>query len=403
MVLFVTQTSLRTNKILNSLYLLAIITFFNQGIGNLAAQPLYYFLRETLGISVPTIMTLGALANLPWMIKPLWGFLSDSFTIFGYRRKSYIILFAFICTIASLLIGLSPFISLPVLIGLMIFGSIGEAGGNVAVNGMVVEEGNQTGETGKLQSIEWGSLGVGSVITGVLGGYIAEKASYHFAYIILALFPILIAITALKHHEPKAENQNKAVKPIIQDFLLKLKNKQIFLVCAFLFLLWFSPSFGTPLLDRMRTVLHMSKVWIGWLDTIGAACGILGAVVYFKINQKINMKRWLYYGTLISAIATFAYLWLTPTTLLWYTIVFGVSTQFIHLQMLNLMALTCPKGTEATTYALLCSLVNAASFFSNLVGAKCFALFGYNGLIIISGVTTLMCLGFIPFLEVRND
>jgi predicted MFS family arabinose efflux permease len=207
---------------------------------------------------------------------------------------------------------------------------------------------------------------------------------------------------AIRHPEPKAEVSNKAIKPIIQDFLLKLKNRQILLCSLFLFFLWFSPSFGTPLLDRMRTVLHMSKVWIGWLDTIGSACGIVGAMVYFKVSKNINMKRWLYYGTIISAIATFAYLYLTPTTLLWYTIIFGVVTQFIHLLMLNLMAMTCPEGTEATTYALLCSLVNCASFFSNMVGAKCFAWFGYNGLIIISGVTTLMCLGFIPYLEVKN-
>jgi len=388
---------------LRSLYLLAILIFFNQGIGSLAAQPLYYFLRETLGIGIPTIMMLGALANLPWLIKPVWGFLSDSFSIFGYRRKSYIILFSLLGTVSFLLIGLSPFISLPVLVGLMILGSIGEAGGNVAVNGMGVEEGNKDGTTGKFQSVCWGALGVGSVLTGVTGGYIAEKASYHLAFVILALFPILIAVMALRHPEQKAEASHKAVGPIIKDFLIKLKNKQIFLCSLFLFFLWFSPSFGTPLLDRMRTVLHMSKVWIGWLDTIGSACGIVGAMVYFKVSKSINMKRWLYYGTVLSALATFAYLYLTPTTLFWYTIVFGVASQFIHLLMLNLMAMTCPEGTEATTYALLCSLVNCASFFSNLVGAKCFALFGYNGLIIISGVTTLMCLGFIPYLEVNKN
>jgi MFS family permease len=387
---------------LDSLYLLAIVTFFNQGIGSLAVQPLYYFLHEQLGVSIPAIMMLGALANLPWLIKPLWGFLSDSISLFGYRRKSYIVLFALMGSVASLLIGISPFISLSVLIGLMIFGSIGEAGGNVAVNGMVVEEGNKTGTTGKLQSVEWGALGVGSILTGVTGGYIAEKASYHLAFVILALFPILIAVMAFKHPEEKAVESKQPFGPIVKDFLVKLKNRQILLCSLFLFFLWFSPSFGTPLLDRMRTVLHMSKVWIGWLDTIGAACGIVGAMVYFKVSKNINMKRWLYYGTIISAVATFAYLYLTPTTLLWYTILFGVATQFIHLLMLNLMALTCPKGTEATTYALLCSLVNCAAFFSNVVGAKCFALFGYNGLIIISGVTTLMCLGFIPYLEVEN-
>jgi hypothetical protein len=57
------------------LYLLAILTFFNQGIGNLSSLPLYFFLKDTLGIGIPTIMLIGALTNLPWLIKPLWGFL----------------------------------------------------------------------------------------------------------------------------------------------------------------------------------------------------------------------------------------------------------------------------------------------------------------------------------------
>lgn len=347
-------------------------------------------------------MMLGALANIPWMIKPVWGILSDSVSIFGYRRKSYIILFALLGTLAFLTIGLSPFVSLSVLIGLMIVGSIGEAGGNVAVNGMGIEEGNKDGTTGRFQSVCWAALGVGSVLTGVSGGYISEHSSYHLAYVILAIFPLLIAVMALRHPEERAKTSNKAIGPIVKDFLTKLKNKQILLSSLFLFFLWLSPSLGTPLLDRMRTVLHMSKVWIGWLDTIGAACGIVGAMVYFKVSKRINIKRWLYYGTVISAVATFAYLYLTPTSILWYTVIFGVASQFIHLLMLNLMAMTCPEGTEATTYALLCSLVNCATFFSNVIGAKCFALFGYNGLVIISGITTLMCLGFIPYLEVKN-
>jgi len=27
-----------------------------------------------------------------WMIKPLWGYITDSFPLFGYRRKSYLVL-----------------------------------------------------------------------------------------------------------------------------------------------------------------------------------------------------------------------------------------------------------------------------------------------------------------------
>lgn len=43
--------------------------------------------------------TTGVIAA-PWIIKPLWGMISDCFPLFGYRRKSYIILWgivSFLC------------------------------------------------------------------------------------------------------------------------------------------------------------------------------------------------------------------------------------------------------------------------------------------------------------------
>ena len=92
---------------MNFLYLLAALGHFSQGIASLAGQPLYYYLREHLGISVSTIMLIGSLTNLPWMLKPLYGFASDLWPILGYRRKSYIFLSAIISRVMALVIGLS--------------------------------------------------------------------------------------------------------------------------------------------------------------------------------------------------------------------------------------------------------------------------------------------------------
>ena len=33
---------------------------------------------------------------MAWMIKPLWGHISDSYPFYGYRRKSYLIFWYFI-------------------------------------------------------------------------------------------------------------------------------------------------------------------------------------------------------------------------------------------------------------------------------------------------------------------
>jgi MFS family permease len=189
----------------------------------------------------------------------------------------------------------------------------------------------------------------------------------------------------------------------IKEFFLKLNNRQLILSTIFLFLFWFSPSIGTPLMDKMRSDLHFSKIWIGWLGTIGSTFEILGAVLYFRYGKRIDVKKWLYYSVVLNALSTFAYLWLTPHSILIYSVVFSVSGQFTHLLMLGMMAYVCPVGTEATTFALLTAIVNFSSFCSTLAGAKLFALFGYNGLVIASGLTTFLCLPFIPFLRAKME
>lgn len=390
---------------MNFLYLLAALGHFSQGIQSLAAQPLYYYLRETKNLSVSQIMLLGSLVNIPWLIKPLYGFASDLWPLAGYKRKSYIFLSAIISCVMALVVGLTPVVSLSLLIGFLLIYSVGQAGDNVGTNGLVIEQGTKDGTVGKIQSIQWASIGVASVICGVVGGWISEHFDYHLAYIIIAFFPASIAILSFWLKEEKVSkhtNLELVSKHTIKDFFIKLKNKQLILSAIFLFLFWFSPSFGTPLMDKMRGTLHFSKIWIGTLDTIGSAFGIVGALLYFKFNKSIDVKRWLYYSVLLNAVSTFAYLYLTPHTIVIYSVVFSVTSQYTHLLLLGMMAYLCPIGTEATTFALLTAIVNFGAFCSNLAGAKLFALFGYNGLVIVSGVTTFLCLPFIPFLQVKN-
>lgn len=38
------------------------------------------------------VAILTGFAGIPWVIKPLYGFISDSFPLFGYRRRSYLVL-----------------------------------------------------------------------------------------------------------------------------------------------------------------------------------------------------------------------------------------------------------------------------------------------------------------------
>ncbi|RLG10662.1 hypothetical protein DRN69_08720 [Candidatus Pacearchaeota archaeon] len=387
----------------NYLYFLIGIIYFVQGIKSLPSQPLFYYFKETLNMSASKIMYITSIVSLAWFIKPLWGFLSDNKPLFGYRRKSYIILSAVLGIICCLFIGLIPSLPIFLLIGFLILESLSGAVRDVAIDGISVEEGKVRNLTGAFQSVSWGSLTVATMFTGLVGGYIAEKWDYHIAFLLVILFLLGIIITTLYYQEPKRESSSLSLFFSLKALVSIFKNKQFLLSSIFLFCLWFSPAVGTPIMFKLRDELHLSKIYIGFLATVGSFFGIIGALIYWKISKKINLKKWLKIGIVISSISTWAYLFLNNISVVIYTIIFGISGMFIQLLIMDYMARICPSGSESTIFALLCSILNFSGFLSVLLGAKLYSIVGYNWLIIISGLFTFICLLFVKFLKINND
>ena len=386
---------------LKYIYILSALIYFTQGIKSLPFQPLFYYFKQNLHLSASTIMYIMSITSLPWIIKPVYGFISDNYRLFGYRRKSYIILSCVLCIVFCLLIGVIPVLSLFLLITFLTLDSITGAMRDVAIDGIMVEEGKKYNLTGRIQSIQWGFLTVATALTGIGGGYIASRFDYHLAFLLILIFPLLIALFAFKYKEPKRKLVK--VKNPFKDFFKVFKNKQFVISTIFLFCLWFTPAIGTPIMFQLRDKLHLSKLFIGFLSTLASVFGIIGAIIYFNVSKKINLKKWLYIGVVISAISTLAYLFLSKNLVIIYSIVFGISGMFVQLLLMDFMARTCPKGTEATIFALLCSVVNLGAFLSAIVGGKLYSIVGYNGLVIISGMFTLFCLGFIPYLKIIGE
>ncbi len=376
---------------------MSALVYFNQGIGSLTSQPLFFYLKETLHLSTSSIQYLTSLITIPWIIKPLYGWLSDTYPLGGYRRKSYMILSGLLGVCTALFIGIVPALPLLALYALLVLDAMGGAMKDVAVDGIMVEEGRRHGITGKIQSIQWGSLTFATVITGVAGGWIAEHFDYHLSFKLVALVPAMVAGLALFYKEPPASRREASV-----SMKEVLKNKRLLLSMLFLFLFWFSPSFGVPVLVKMRDDLHFSKFAMGLISTLGSACSILGAVWYWKTSRTLDIKKWLMISVVVSGISTFAYLYLTAVSVMVYAILFGIFSMAIQLIVMDFSARICPKGQEATTFALITSVLNFGMFLSGLAGGKLYGWIGYQGLVIISGITTFLCLPLIPYLKIER-
>src|SRR5689334_25176854 len=79
------------------------IVYVVEGIGQARVgvifQPLSYFLKVR-GWTPVEVTAYFAVLNFPWVIKPVFGLISDFVPLFGYRRTSYLML-ASACAAAS--------------------------------------------------------------------------------------------------------------------------------------------------------------------------------------------------------------------------------------------------------------------------------------------------------------
>lgn len=376
------------NKNLLQLLYLSAIVYFIQGFEGIPGSTLFFYFKETLHLSPSTIMYLGAITGLAWLIKPVIGYLIDS----SKSKKKWMMVSTLISMAICLLMGLTPFLALVPMVFLMAFANWNTAVRDVANDGMMCIEGKKEKATGMIQSTQWIAITVASILTGVGGGWLAEHYNYQTSYLILIPFYALLLwmITKYKENSYPTKHENPLV--VCQQLF---KDKNLLLVCLFIFLYNFAPSFGTPLSFIMRDEFHWSKLWMGTLGTIGSICSILGALLYYKFSKHIDLKKGLTWSVFIGSLTTLCYLYFTPVSCVVYDVINSVIGMFIQLMMLDFVARETKKGMEAISFALFCSIINLASTSDSLIGGWLFPIIGLKWLIVIAAFTSFLCLPLI--------
>ena len=86
------QTNVLQGVALNPTTYSIMVVYFVQGALGLAALARTYFLKDQLGLAPAEQAALMGVSTLPWVIKPVYGFLTDGLPIFGLRRKPYLVI-----------------------------------------------------------------------------------------------------------------------------------------------------------------------------------------------------------------------------------------------------------------------------------------------------------------------
>ena len=378
---------------------LAGCVYFTQGALGIAGVTLPLYLRS-LQWSVGEITTVTSLAALPWILKILYGLLSDCFPLFGYRRKSYLILFSVISMAGWLILAPLP-AEKHMVIAALFLANLGLAAIDVITDGVIVE--NSVGESSHIfQSIAWGTRSLGAIVSGVSGGWLAEHWQPNHVFLLTACLPMLITGCALWLDEIKRDRQQfKNVWAPLKRSIVVLRKPNLLWFMAILVLSQVSSIFGLPFFFHMKENLGFQETFLGSLISLGWIGVVVTSVFYAKWLSKYPPKRILEWAVLLNAVNIFSTLFIRDESTALLLVFFGgVLGCLTLLPIMSVSAvLTHRTGVEGTLFAVLMSVHNLGQIGFGFLGGKIYHQVGLYPLIVGAGLASLVCLWFVQQLR----
>jgi MFS family permease len=390
------------------------LAYFCQGISQtvlLLNQPLRYYLREGVGYDADAVSRFLFVVSFPWVIKPLYGLLSDFVPLFGYRRKSYLLLMNLLA--ASAFLYLTGVRRVEHVLFALTLTAIGVAAADVIVDALMVESGQETGRVRRFQGVQWLCLNVAGIGSGFLGGWICSKYSptgaLRLACLISAVPPIVVAgMTLWAVRERRTAMDLPQLRETAGGLVAALKSLPLWAVLGFLVLINLNPGLQTPMYKHLEERFGLKEDFQGQADGVGAIGYTVGSVIFLlTMSGRLSVRASVAIGLGAMAACSVPYFFIAGKTsaLVAYG-VYGVGYMIATLSTLSLAALACPRRAEGFVFAAMTAIMNFSIQGGDVVGSTLYV--GYLGrdirpLIALSITLTLLGLAILPFLRTRSE
>jgi predicted MFS family arabinose efflux permease len=368
--------------------------------GVIGRLPFSLLLKNQLHFNAETLATFMFTATFAWNVKPIAGILSDSFPLFGTRRRHYMLLGAGLAAGCWLLMGVLPKAYWPLL--LAAFGANAfMVVSSTVMGGLMVEAGRKYGISGRITSIRQTLQSAVSVSNGLVGGYLATMAFGWIVGIAVGLLVVLTAATFFVLTErPAATRDLDVLRNARRQLVTLVKSKTLWAAGFFLALVYVSPGFTTPLLYMQTDKLHFSPPYIGLMETIEGVSGLIGAAIYGVICRRFNLRQLLTSAIAVNALATLLYLGYSRDSAPFVHALSGFAVVVSELSLMDLAVRSTPRGCESLGFSLMMSARNLALGGSDVIGSRLIDTYGwvFHQLVWLNAGTTALVLIFIPFL-----
>ncbi|KAL9233934.1 hypothetical protein vseg_008866 [Gypsophila vaccaria] len=362
----------------------------SQGLGgSLLRVGTEYYMKDVQKLQPSQAQIYQGVTSIPWMVKPIWGLMTDVVPMLGYHRRPYFIFAGVLGIIPMLFLSLHKKLHIFFAVLSLTAGSTGAAIADVTVDACVAQNSNKHKHLAPdMQSLCSLSSSIGSLLGFFLSGILVHLIGPKGVYGLLTIPPALVFLVGTVLDEPSTPNAS--YKQVKQKFLdaasamcSTLILPEVWRPCLYMFLslalslnvndgmfYWYTDSDSGP---------HFSQEFVGYALSIGSVGALMGSLLFqyaLKDHQFRDLCFWSQLGLgLFGMLDLMLVLRLNLSIGIpdsFFAVINECTFNFIArlkwMPFLVLSAKLCPPGIEGTFFGLIMSIDNFGVFTSTWLG-----------------------------------
>ncbi|KAH9624979.1 hypothetical protein KSS87_005261 [Heliosperma pusillum] len=362
----------------------------SQGLGgSLIRVGTEYYMKDVQKLQPSEAQIYQGVTSIPWMVKPLWGLMTDVIPLLGYHRSPYFMIAGVLGIIPMLFLSFHKRLHIFFAVLSLTTGSTGAAIADVTVDACVAQNSNKHKHlAADMQSLCSLSSSSGSLLGFFLSGLLVHLIGPKGLYGLLTIPPALVFLVGTILDEPRTTSAScKQVRQKLLDaasvMWSTLKLPEVWQPCLYMYLslamslnvydgmfYWYTDSDAGP---------NFSQEFVGYILSVGSAGALMGSLLFQYALKDHPFRDLCFWSQLSLGLSGMLDLILVLRLNLrigvpdhFFAVIDEFALQFIGrlkwLPFLVLSAKLCPPGIEGTFFALIMSIDNIGVFTSSWLG-----------------------------------
>ncbi|XP_030466221.1 probable folate-biopterin transporter 6 [Syzygium oleosum] len=379
---------------LNPTFILGVFVVYglNQGFaGSFFRVVSDFYWKDVQRVQPSSVQLYSGLYYIPWIMKPLWGLLTDVFPVMGYRRRPYFVAAGVLGATSAMAVAAGGRLPVPEALAFLVGLTAAVAIADVTIDACVARNSIEMAALAPdMQSLCGLCSSAGALIGYSTSGFFVHHIGAQGALGILAIPPALLIGLGFVIHEGRtdalhSEKKQKATEKIgvaMRGMYETIKLPQVWKPSLYMYLsfslnisthegqfYWYTDPEAGP---------AFSQEFVGMVYAVGALASMVGVLIYQKALKDCPFRKLLFSVQFLYAITGMLDLVFVRR----WNLALGVPDSFFviaeecvsrvvsrirWMPMIVLSTKLCPLGIEGMFFALL-MCIDSLGFLSSKMG-----------------------------------